>query len=162
MLLAFISVKFDFIKSLEPQDRKNWELLFLPLTYLILIVLFSDGYKWVVFISLTAFALADLFAALIGTSNPKKQFRITTDQKSISSLVTFGIVSFIMLIMVSYVYGKFVGFNGTLNFSLDIYFIAAAVTVSLITTLFEAMSSRGFNIPVIVVLLFLRRRFRPV
>lgn len=110
-----------------------------------MVILFYDGYKWVIFISLTTFALADLLAAFVGTSDPNKQFRITTDQKSVSGLVTFGIVSFIMLVMISYVYGKFLESDGTLNFTLDIYFVAAALTASLIITSFEAMSSKGLN-----------------
>ncbi len=150
-VFTFMSVKFNLFVSIDKLERKSWGIFLFALAYFVFSMILPDK-KNIAFVSLAILALSDSGAAIIGTLFPRGIYNLTRDKKSLSGSVTFFIVTFlILLISIRF---SIISFNQ----SILINFLAI-LSISLVLTLTEAISSYGFDnfyVPIIsAILLFL-------
>ena len=153
--ISFILVKFNFIKSFQREKAKSWGMFYVPLSFTLLVYFFYPDYKEIIFVSMLIVGIADALAAIMGSFLAQSFFNITGDQKSIVGSVTFFFMTFCIIILF---------FAGIINLRMlpDIFFslgdiILFALSVSLLLTILEALSSRGFDnflIPIFTAILF--------
>ncbi len=152
-IATLVLLKFNLLRGIDSHQRKSWGIFFLSLAYLALI-LFLENHKWIITVSLVILALADSFAALTGSYFSKKYFNLSSDKKSIPGSIVFFLTTTIILTSF-YV----VGYNTVIVYSAVAelkYFILFAVMASVILTVFEAISSKGFDnfsVPIITAVL---------
>ena len=140
-IVSFLTVRFSTAE--RAKRNKSWGMFYLSLAYIMLAIIFFDGYKWIIFISIVVFALADSIGALSGTFFSKKFFHITSDKKSILGSLTFASVFFFVLLLTGYSSDIFHGLDEKFVLHPNLYFVIAAVVISVIITVFEAISSKG-------------------
>lgn len=149
-IFTYYAVSRNIFKSIDKHGRKSWGIFFLPVSYLILLVFFRDE-KWIAISSLFILALGDSFAAIFGSLFGRKQYNLTGDKKSYLGSFVFFVAAFI-IILVSVT-------SGLKNFptlAINDYLIFSSLTIALILTLFEGISSKGLDnifVPVIASLL---------
>ena len=144
-IVSFFAISFG--KSEEDGLFKgwNWGLLYSAISYLILLLIFFDGYKWIITTSIMLFAFSDTVAAFAESSFSKKYFFITSDKKSVIGLLTFTVISFVVLLISGYWQNNFIELGEKFVFEINSYFIIGAVVITLMITTFEAISSKGFG-----------------
>lgn len=150
LIITFIAVKSNLFVNIVTIKRKNWGIVFLALSYTILLFLFPGGNSWIVTLSLLILAFADSAAALIGNNFAKAFFNLTTDRKSyLGSFVFYTVTLFIV--------NLFYLFYLKDSLLIDYYhFLLFSLMLALILTFFEVISSFGFDnfsVPIISALL---------
>lgn len=155
ILISLLLIKFDFLKLLKRSKTKNWGLFFLPLSFTVLVLFLFPINKEIIFLSMLLLGVADASAALFGSFFSDSYFYLTSDKKSFIGSFAFFVTSIVIFILF---------FAGVVNvdkipdffFSLADILLFAVVTTILLTVV-EAMSSRGFDnftIPIFTSIIF--------
>lgn len=156
LVLTFIGVKQNLFITFDSDDRKSWGMFFMPLGYLLLLIFFFDNHKWIIFLAMLIESFADSLAGLYGTFYGKIYYRITSDKKSVRGTIVFILTSIVVLISFILIKDNFLVLNEFVPIIFNFYFIASVIIISLITSLFEASSSKGsdnFFVPIIAAFL---------
>jgi uncharacterized protein (TIGR00297 family) len=134
-----IAVRKGLLVGMHGTTRFSYGTMFYPLSFFILIILFWNKYPEIISLSMFGLAIGDATAAIVGESlRHPKIFYLTSDKKSIEGSMTMFIVSNIVLLCGMYFLGLFS------KYTIGYLFITALCT-SLITTIWEALSSKGFD-----------------
>lgn len=141
VVVLFVAVQSEFFRPLESAERKSWGIVYFPVTFSFMLLLWFETY-WVFALSFIIMGLADSAAALVGARFGKHHFRITADAKSLLGSSAFFITTLLILFSAS---TEIVA--GTLlqsePFEITGAFVLAVVLISLMLTVFEAVSSYG-------------------
>ncbi len=157
VIISFLIIKYDFLPAIHEKKRKSWGVLYFPLAFFLLLILFNDSFNWIIFSSLLILAVSDSLAAITGTFLSKKQFRLTSDKKSIIGSSFFFISSTIIFFAIFSDWIPIVSEKITFQLLPIEILIIASVIFSIILTAFEAISSKGFDnftIPIVAAFLF--------
>jgi len=132
---------FDVFKSIRQTRKQSWGSFYLSVSYVIVVLLLFPNYKEIIFIVLLIFAIADSTAAITGSLFAKWFYKLTSDEKSVigSSLFFISSASLIFLY-----HSYFLPVNSTpILFSTFLNSIILSLTIALILTATEAISSKG-------------------
>ena len=138
-IITFVTVHLGILKSIHGTKRKSYGTVYYPLALFLLILLFWEVNPKILSISMLILALADAAAGIVGENLPKPhRYRLTSDSKSIEGSLTMFIVSLgTVYLSLQYLY------------STDSYVVSNVLLISVLTALFvtvwEAISSRGFD-----------------
>lgn len=147
VLAMLVAVRTGLLAGIHGTSRFSYGTVFYPLSLFILILVFWNTRHEIISLSMLSLATGDAAAAMVGESlRSAREYKLTTDKKSIEGSVMMFLVTFISL------------FCGMLFFGLQNLYpweyiaIIAAVSAS-IATAWEAISSKGldnFTIPLSV------------
>ncbi len=132
----FFAIQFNLLKGMHGTNRHSYGTVYYPLSFLILVLLFWDLAPYIISISILVLAVGDASAAIVGENlRFPHLFYLTSDKKSFEGSA----VMFTTTLLI--VYGSMIYLNIKPPFD---PVIIAAVT-ALFATVFEAVSSRGFD-----------------
>ncbi len=134
VIITFLSIRFDFLKSLHASGRTSYGTTYHPLAFLILVLLFWDSSPTILSISILILAVPDALAAIAGQyiSSPKF-LNIGDDKKTIEGTVTM-FVSTAVCIFASLQF---------FNVQTEMPIIILAIVTSLFATGWELISFKG-------------------
>ncbi|MDP4175851.1 MAG: DUF92 domain-containing protein [Bacteroidota bacterium] len=152
----------------------------MPFSWLVMLLTFGLENRGVVALSMFVAAFADPAAALIGQrfASEKTTFTLTSDRKSLPGSIAFFLIS-VLVIFLSPLFMKggaiYLFQNGLPSeikvtgavpehFAISVYLFLMAVAVSIVLTVFEAISSKGsdnLTVPIVGCLLFFVLLKRP-
>ncbi|HAP37153.1 MAG TPA: DUF92 domain-containing protein [Bacteroidetes bacterium] len=136
IVVNLFAVQFDLLQGMHGTNRHSYGTVYYPLSFLILVLLFWDSASYIISISILVLAVGDASAAIVGENlRSPHQFYLTSDKKSFEGSTVMFITTFLI------VYGSMVYLNIEPTHN---PFIIAAIT-ALFATIFEAVSSRGFD-----------------
>jgi len=137
--IIYLAIRWNLFQSLHATERKSYGTVFYPLAFLILNYFLWEHFKVVLVSSILILAIADVFAALVGTriQNPKK-YKLGGESKSIQgSLAMFGMTGAIVFFS-TYFFDSL----DTINISLKSACWIAIIT-AVIATACESVSYKG-------------------
>jgi len=144
-ILLTVSIKFDFLKSINKVDRKTYGSFLFPLTIFILYYTYQEvGSLVFYYLPLLIFAVSDPLGALVGKSYPIIKYTLFNQQKSLGGALAFFCSA--LIICFTYFYWFCI-----LDFKTSIMLISVAV----LATLAEGLSFKGtdnITVPLTVVL----------
>ncbi len=153
-LLVFYLVYYSKLPSRRSKNSKSWGIFYFTVSFFLLLLFLGNNYRDIIITSLLILTFSDSFAALMGTFFAKSYFHLTSDKKSILGSVSFFILT-TLIIFFTPIYSTNLMFLGKFIF---INFIAA-IALSVILTVLEAVSSKGsdnLTVPITAgILLFL-------
>ena len=141
--LFVLGERWDFLRSLHKVERKTRGSEYYPLAIWLVFVLAADR-RWLYLSAVLTLAVADAFAALIGSRYGKHRYEVEDEYKSAEGSLVFFVVAFLaaslpMLLMTSLPRATCV---------------LSALLVAMLVTIFEAISLRGTDnlfVPIAVV-----------
>ncbi len=136
VILTFFAVYKNLIPSIHKNRKGSWGIFFFPLSFFIVLTLFGQENKEIITLAFLILALADSLAAITGTFFSKSFFNLTSDKKSLIGSLTFFTISIIILVVVPKEFNF--DLSGQISFT-------SMVALALVLTLFEAISSKGFD-----------------
>jgi len=152
--LFIIGERLDFLKSLHKVERKTRGSEYYPLAIWLVFVLVADR-KWLYLSAVLTLAVADAFAALIGSRYGKHRYEVEDEFKSVEGSLVFFVIAFLaaslpMLLMTTLPRATCV---------------LSALLVAMLVTIFEAISLRGTDnlfVPIAVVFVLQKITTKPV
>lgn len=146
----YILIKKRILKGIDKRDRRNFGIVYYPVAFLIVVLLFWNMNKFIISISFLIFSLSDAFAGLIGSLSKNKIFtNITAEPKTLNGLIAFILSSFLILIVLYFtLYDKF----NFINYPLEV-FLFIALIISLVGGITEVLSTSGSDnlfLPIVV------------
>lgn len=152
--LFVLGERWHFLKSLHKVERKTRGSEYYPLAIWLVFVLAADR-PWLYLSAVLVLAVADAFAALIGSRYGKHRYEVEDEFKSVEGSAVFFVIAFIavcvpMLLMTNLPRGVCV---------------LSALLVSVLVTIFEAISLRGTDnlfVPIAVVFVLQKITTKPL
>jgi phytol kinase len=152
--LFVLGERWHFLKSLHKVERKTRGSEYYPLAIWLVFVLAADR-PWLYLSAVLVLAVADAFAALIGSRYGKHRYEVEDEFKSVEGSAVFFVIAFIavcvpMLLMTNLPRGVCV---------------LSALLVSILVTIFEAISLRGTDnlfVPIAVVFVLQKITAKPL
>ncbi|MBN1398058.1 MAG: DUF92 domain-containing protein [Bacteroidetes bacterium] len=139
VILMFIAVRTGLMAGMHGTSRLSYGTVFYPFSFFLLILVFWNSHPEIVSLSMLSLATGDAAAAITGESlKSPKEFRLTSDKKSVQGSISMFIVTAVSL---------FVGmmiFRLQDKYSLQNLAVIALVSAS-IATAWEALSSKGLD-----------------
>lgn len=137
IVINFIAIQLGLLKGMHGTHRRTYGTVYYPLSFLILVVLFWDSAPYLISISILILAFSDAAAAIVGENlRHPHEYRLTSDKKSYEgSLVMFLTTVVIIVACIDY-FGIAIDRTTTM---------IAAVAIALFVTVWEALSSKGFD-----------------
>ncbi|MFA5833986.1 MAG: DUF92 domain-containing protein [Bacteroidota bacterium] len=133
---TFLSIRFDFLKSIHGTDRTSYGTMYHPLSFLVLVLLFWDISPMILSISVLILAIPDALAAIIGQNVRTRHFlSIGANKKTVEGSITM-FLSTVASILLGFYF-----FNVTAETSI----IIIAVVTSLFATGWELISFKGLD-----------------
>lgn len=151
-IILFGIVRYDFFPRINNKARKSWGIFYFAVAFLILVLTAGTSYRWIISVSFLITAVADPLAAYAGTNFTKSYYRLTSDKKSLlGSTVFFTTSLFILLLLLALLLmdspeAEFIQAVIPLKPVLTespFYYAAAMVSIALLLTIAEALSSKG-------------------
>jgi len=152
--LFVLGERWNFLKSLHKVERKTRGSEYYPLAIWLVFVLAADR-PWLYLSAVLVLAVADAFAALIGSRYGRHRYEVEDEFKSVEGSAVFFVIAFIavcvpMLLMTDLPRAVCV---------------LSALLVSALVTIFEAISLRGTDnlfVPIAVVFVLQKITTKPV
>lgn len=147
VLIMVIAVRTGLLVGIHGTSRFSYGTIFYPFSFFVLILLFWNEHPEIISLSMLSLAIGDAAAAMVGESfRSVREYRLTSDKKSIEGSITMFAVTSISL---------FCGmiFLGLQTLHSMEYLAAIAMVSASIATAWEALSSKGldnFTIPLSV------------
>lgn len=155
-LFNLLAIRKGWLPGMH-SDRHNLGTVYYPLSFLILVLIFWEGYKVIILAAVMVMAIGDAAAAIVGQTvrNPHR-YRLIRDEKTREGSLTMFVVSSAAIILTFLLFREG---NGTAALSLATI-VRFAVLTALIATAAEALGDRGndnLSVPLLtaVVLYFL-------
>lgn len=135
-VLLIISIRFNFLKSINAIDRVSRGSLMYPAVVIIcfLFQYYQNAYVYY-FIPILILAISDPVAALIGKKYKWKPFTLRGETKTVIGSLSFFITALVISMFSLYMAFSFDGG----------YYILASLIIALITMIAEAMSIKGYD-----------------
>jgi uncharacterized protein (TIGR00297 family) len=132
----FFAIQFGLLKGMHGTNRHSYGTVYYPLSFLLLVLLFWDSAPYIISISILVLAVGDASAAIVGENlRSAHEYILMSDKKSFEGSAAMFATTFLI------VYNSIFYLNIAPTYD---PMIIAAVT-SLFATMFEAISSRGFD-----------------
>lgn len=152
--LFVLGERWNFLKSLHKVERKTRGSEYYPLAIWLVFVLAADR-PWLYLSAVLVLAVADAFAALIGSRYGKHRYEVEDEFKSVEGSAVFFVIAFIavcvpMLLMTDLPRAVCV---------------LSALLVTILVTIFEAISLRGTDnlfVPIAVVFVLQKITTKPL
>lgn len=141
----YAAVRFNlFPDSIDGHQRKSWGIVYFPIAYSALTVLFGFSNPYILSITFLIVAFSDSSAAIIGKKFGKQTYLLSGDTKSILGSVTFFVVTVVILSGL-YLFEPIRDMFRvpSLFLGLNLYFVSAVFVVALLLTILEAISGGG-------------------
>ena len=152
--LFVLGERWKFLRSLHGVERKSRGSEYYPLAIWLVFLLAADR-RWLYLSAVLVLAVADAFAALIGSRYGKHRYEVEDEYKSVEgSLVFFGIAFLAVVLPLL--------FMTTLPRAVS---VLSALLVAMLVTIFEAISLRGTDnlfVPIAVVFVLQKITTKPV
>ena len=135
-IINFLAIQVGLLKGIHGTHRHSYGTVYYPLSFLILVLMFWDSAPYIISISILVLAFGDAAAAIVGENlRSAHVFYLTSDKKSFEGSATMFATTFLM------VYGGIY----FLNIQPEYNPVIIAVVTSIFATVFEAISSKGFD-----------------
>lgn len=152
--LFILGERLDLMKSLHKVERKTRGSEYYPLAIWLVFVIAADR-RWLYLAAVLTLAVADAFAALIGSRYGKHRYEVEDEYKSVEGSLVFFVIAFAatslpMLLMTALPRATCV---------------LSALLVAMLVTIFEAISLRGTDnlfVPIAVVFVLQKITTKPV
>lgn len=136
LLILGLSLKFNLLQSINKIDRKSHGSVLYPIVVYILFLFYTtQGHLIYFYLPILILAICDPIAALVGKRWPFGRFTILNETKTILGSFAFFVSSLVLCSLV------FLSFGIDNLFSL----ILAAILLSFVTAIIEALSQKGFD-----------------
>ena len=142
-ILILLNYIYKLFPIIEDIDRKSYGTLFYCLSLFILISIYWDKDPLALITGSLIMSFGDGLAGLIGKNFPSKNWQILKQKKSLLGTGTMFLVSFIVIIFVTY--------WGELNISFSCFYIACIATL---LEQFSLMGIDNFTVPIVSALVF--------
>lgn len=155
--LLLISMKFNFLNSINGVDRKTWGSLFYPgAVYISFLCYTIQDNQIYFFLPMLTLAFSDTIAEMLGKMLNWKPYYVFGNMKTMSGSMGFFITTFILSTLLMNYFSSY-------SF---VEIILLSLVVSLITTVIEAISPNGIDnisVPVgVLVILFMADLYFPL
>jgi dolichol kinase len=152
--LFVLGERWNFLRSLHKVERKTRGSEYYPLAIWLVFVLAADR-KWLYLSAVLTLAMADAFAALIGSRYGKHRYEVEDEFKSVEGSLVFFVIAFAvtslpMLLMTALPRATC---------------LLSALLVAMLVTIFEAISLRGTDnlfVPIAVVFVLQKITTKPL
>lgn len=146
----YFLIRKRILKGVDDRTQRNFGIVYYPVAFLIVVLLFWNMNKFIISISFLVFSLSDALAGLFGSLSKNKIFtNITTEPKTLNGLIAFILSSFLILIILYFtLWDKF----NFLSYSFGV-FLFIALIISLAGGITEVLSTFGSDnlfLPIIV------------
>lgn len=152
-LLAFsassILILSTYFRKIDKNSKSNWGVFYLPLSFLLLLLIFGHDYRGVSALSMFVLTFADSFAAIVGRKSSIEYIAIK-DKKTYAGSAVFFITSLIVIFIFTFLFPEHLNLSTQITYS--VYFILAVIYISFILTFIEGISYSGsdnFFVPII-------------
>jgi uncharacterized protein (TIGR00297 family) len=137
IVVNYAAIRFGLLKGMHGTNRQSYGTVYYPLSFLILVLLFWDGAPVIISISILILALSDAAAAIVGENLPSAHnYFLTSDKKSYEGSAAMFVTT--AIIMSAAVWRENLPYDG-------LVVLQIVVSVSLFVTVWEAISSKGFD-----------------
>lgn len=144
LIILILSLKFNLLKSINQIDRQSFGSILYPISVYILFIFYDYQNELIYFyLPVLVLAICDPIAALVGKTWPIGKYKLFKETKTIMGSSAFLFSAIIINMLLFYYFGFII--SGQL--------ILLTCIISLIATMVEAISQKGFDnlfIPVIV------------
>lgn len=130
--LFLLGERLDVMKSLHKVERKTRGSEYYPLAIWLVFVIAADR-KWLYVAAVLTLAVADAFAAIIGSSYGRHRYEVEDEFKSVEGSLACFVVAFLVIVLPLL-------FMTTLP---RVTCVLSALLVAMLVTIFEAVSLRG-------------------
>ena len=131
------AVRFGLLQGMHGTNRQSYGTVYYPLSFLILVLLFWDSAPIIISIAILILALSDAAAAIVGENLPSAHnYFLTSDKKSYEGSAAMFITT--SIIVIAAVWKENLPYESIVVFQI-------VVAVSLFVTVWEAISSKGFD-----------------
>ncbi len=128
------------LEGIDDLHRKSWGIVFFPVSFILLILLFIPEKPEVFTISFLLMTFSDAFASIVGKKVKSREYHLTADKKSIAGSITFFLTTVILLAWFLFYESGLPG-----KYLTTLFIVSFILVVATISTLFEAISSDGFD-----------------
>jgi uncharacterized protein (TIGR00297 family) len=146
LTVAVFFTVFNFFaieKNLLPGihiDRQNYGTVYYPFSFFVLILLFWEGNKVIIIISMLIMALGDAMAAIVGRIWPQPHhFRLIHDRKSLEG----SLAMFVTSVMIIFFTLKFYGNHTVISHYSDLNLMILSFSTAAVPTAAETLGHRG-------------------
>ncbi|MCG8702081.1 MAG: hypothetical protein MI922_28765 [Bacteroidales bacterium] len=135
LLLLYLSSKYQFLPSINKVERKTFGSVLYPVMVYVSFIAYTYYQREVIYyIPLLILAICDPVACLIGSHTSKGKFTIFGKQKTFLASVIFAVLASVIVLFVLFVF----------DFQVS-YPILAVCSISIVTTIAEAITHKGFD-----------------
>ncbi len=136
MLLLLLSIKFNFLKSINAVDRETVGSILYPISvYICFLVYTCKGQMAYFYLPILILAISDPIAALIGKTWPIGKFNIGKIHKTLIGSASFFISAVVLTLFT---------FTPTLA-TTPFKAVTISIIIALIATIVEAFSTKGYD-----------------
>lgn len=143
IIITFILLHLNGFRSIRQSRNQSRGIFYLPVAYTILVVLLFPDFNDIILISMLIFGIADSLAAIGVSIFSKTFYKLTADDKSFLGSLIFFITS-AAIVFIYHIYFIDVAYLPIL-FHSALSLLLFALSFSLILTITEAISSRGYD-----------------
>ncbi|ARM31201.1 DUF92 domain-containing protein [Prosthecochloris sp. HL-130-GSB] len=151
LLVNVVGLSGDLLHCLgEGDGREDGERpasygpVFVPLVFIVLVLLLWDTAPWIIQISILVMALGDSLAGVVGTASGGKHIEnLTESRKTIEGSVTMFLVSIVVLVSGIFFFRDL--FQGSLAAASTLELLALVLLLAVIVTAVEALFSHGLD-----------------
>lgn len=152
--LFILGERWNFLRSLHKVERKTRGSEYYPLAIWLVFVLAADR-RWLYLAAVLTLAVADAFAALIGSRYGRHRYEVEDEYKSVEGSLVFFVIAYIVIVVPMLLMTNLPRATCLLS----------ALLVALLVTIFEAISLRGTDnlfVPIAVVFVLQKITTKPV
>lgn len=136
----YFLIRKRILRGIDNRTKRNYGIVYYPVAFLIVVLLFWNMNKFIISISFLVFSLSDAFAGLFGSLSKNKIYtNITAEPKTFNGLIVFILSSFLILIVLYFtLWDKF----NFLSYPFGV-FLFFALIISLVGGITEVLSTFG-------------------
>ncbi len=128
------------LEGIDDLHRKSWGIVYFPVSFIILILLFIPDKPEVFTISFLLMTFSDAFASIVGKKVKSREYHLTTDKKTIGGSITFFLTTVVLLSWFLFYESGLPGKHLT-----PLFIVSFILVVATISTLLEGIASDGFD-----------------
>lgn len=128
------------LEGIDDLHRKSWGIVYFPVSFIILILLFIPDKPEVFTISFLLMTFSDAFASIAGKKIKSREYHLTTDKKTFGGSLTFFLTTVVLLSWFLFYESELPGKHLT-----PLFIISFILVVATTSTLLEGIASDGFD-----------------
>jgi uncharacterized protein (TIGR00297 family) len=139
IFVTALAIRMGLLPGIHGTSRISYGTIFYPISFLLLIPVFWISHREIILLSMLGLATGDAAAAIVGeTFKPVREYRLTSDKKSIEGSLT-------MLLVTSIILFGGMHFLGLQHAHSILVLTLATVAAAILATAWEALSSKGLD-----------------